>query len=237
MEVFVEPKAWVVPEVEGSAAFRSRDLRDAFPTTSDAPEPTAYYRPPRQQIAAGDGFGSKAERNALAVSSSTPGPGAYNVKVKWVNGRSSSVRRANDDSKPDPLPGPGEYLRPETWATGKSPSSVFTCQVNREEKMGNGVPGPGQYQPRITDKDHSLPMTIREARFTKASDWIDTDKADVPSPDSYQAVIISPGKGRTISTLTRDEKPNDRPGPGAYDVLHRSLFKRSLNRIAAQIKD
>lgn len=58
----------------------------------------------------------------------------------------------------------------------------------------NDTPGPGQYNPRITDRDHAVPELIHEARFAASGDWIDRSKEELPAPDSYQNVQITPGE-------------------------------------------
>jgi hypothetical protein len=125
------------------------------------------------------------------------------------------------------------------WAPGEEtrPSTQFASQVHREQRVETEVPGPGQYDPRTIDGDHRVPQLIHETRFATSGNWIDRTKQEIPSPDTYQQVTIEPGRGRTISKTYRDDHVADSPGPGHYDVVHGSLFKRSKNAAALQAAD
>jgi hypothetical protein len=79
-----------------------------------------------------------------------------------------------------------------------------------------------------------VPAIIHESRFQQFGDWVDHTKIANPAPDAYQAVRIAPGRGRTISRISRTDQKAQIPGPGHYDVLHASLQKRSMNAKAHQ---
>jgi hypothetical protein len=125
------------------------------------------------------------------------------------------------------------------WAPGEEarPSAQFASQAHRVQNVETEVPGPGRYSPRIIDGGHRVPQLIHETRFAACGSWIDTTKQDIPSPDTYQQVRIEPGRGRTISRISRDVPIAESPGPGHYDVVHGSLFKRSKNAAAPQAVD
>jgi hypothetical protein len=114
-------------------------------------------------------------------------------------------------------------MRRELARTDGKRDRVFTSHARRELPKPRKGPAPGDYDPRI-------PQHIHESRFAKFADWIDHSKADVPPPDAYQQIRMSPGKGITIAKATRDAIDGDKfPGPGTYDVLHGSLSKKSKN--------
>jgi hypothetical protein len=121
-------------------------------------------------------------------------------------------------------------MRRELARTDGKRDRVFTSHASREPPKPRKGPAPGDYDPRIPDGVGAVPQSIHESRFAKFADWIDHSKADVPPPDAYQQIRMSPGKGITIAKTTRDGTDGDKfPGPGTYDVLHESLSKKSKN--------
>lgn len=245
---FLDLKEWVEPEYEGTSIFKSRDIRKTFKDPEPTPAPTAYYRPPRQHISSGNGFGVKAERTSYSALNSNPGPGSYEPKVKWINkdktvsfrklvGRSISSNSASNNS--NDVPGPGKYDTKDPWLkSNMPPSSVFESKVNRGEEKVNDTPGAGAYNPRIIDKDHAVPTLIHESRFSDQSSWVDKNQIENPAPDYYQSINLKPGKGKTISSTSRDKPDRDQfPGPGAYNVLHASLKSKCYNAKAPKDND
>ncbi|OHT15391.1 hypothetical protein TRFO_14148 [Tritrichomonas foetus] len=239
---FVDLKTWAPEECpEGSAVFKSRDIRQTFKEKEATPAPTAYYRPPRQYFSPGDGLGYRAERNTLGqyIGNSVPGPGTYEAKpARWIQkGAKSSLNRAvgrNDIysiNKKENVPGPGKYETTTPWVKPKMrASSVFESQAPRSKEIISDTPGAGQYNPRIIDNDHHVPPTIHESRFSKFGDWVDHNKIDFPAPDHYQKIEMDTGKGVTISRTNRDNPDKDNfPGPGYYNVVHSSLKTKCFN--------
>lgn len=248
---YLNLKEWAEPEYEGSAAFKSRNIRNTFQIPEPTPAPTAYYRPPRQFYSPGDGLGVRAERNTLSALNSNPGPGSYYPQdSKWVNknkimfslkksvGRSVSVASATAAPIPGgkDVPGPGKYNTMKTWVTPQmNPSSVFKSKVNRSQEVVNDVPAPGSYNPRITDNDHAVPTLIHESRFTTQGGWVDKNKIDLPAPNAYQSIVFKTGKGKTISpAYPNPSDKNDFPGPGTYNVVHSSLKTKCYNALASK---
>lgn len=245
---FLDLKEWVEPEYEGTAGFKSRDVRIAFKDPEPTPAPTAYYRPPRQYISSGNGFGCKAERSTLSSLNNNPGPGSYDSKVRWINkdktlsikkvtGRSNtSLSEINNSNQ---IPGPGKYNTSiSLLKDNMHPSSVFESRVQRGEEKLDDTPGAGAYNPRIIDHDHAVPALIHESRNDNQAAWVDKNKIENPSPDYYQKVDIKPGKGKTISSTTRDRPDRDQfPGPGAYNVLHASLKTKCFNSRVPKVED
>ena len=215
---------------ESSAVFKARDERIAFVPNTLSPGPGTYHGPPAVRRSAGDGFGFgvKAERKTFVPLNSNPGPGAYNVKEQsWIKDQHSTTAKAVDREPPERAPGPGHYRLVKSWG-GSGITSVFTSKAGRTDYRGNGVPGPGRYVPRITDRDHVVPMLIRESRFSKVGDWISSAINDVPGPGAYEQVIPIT-KGRSISSLCVVPDRGEGPGPGTYDVVHGSMLKQSAN--------
>lgn len=238
---YLSPLTWTENQPETSAVFKSRNPRQTFATHDNTPGPTSYFRPQRLRMSAGDGFGTRAERNPLAALNDNPGPGAYDVQPKkWLKDRASIGRKTSVPQTVNDTPGPGQYRLTNSWTSGlpKKATSAFASRSTREETVGNDVPGPGRYTVKIDDKSHAVPTLIRETRFSKVGDWIDYSKEALPPPDAYQTVSMEPSrkKGRTISSLLRDPVNKDNfPGPGAYNVLHDSMLKRSRNAAAPQV--
>lgn len=235
--LYAPSETWVSEQApESSAVFKARDQRNCFAVNSITPGPAAYSRPQKLRMSAGNGFGYRAERKGFWDTNANPGPGAYNIKgEKWVKGRNSTTARAVYHDRRDITPGPGQYKVTSSWGgSGHGATSAFASRSSRDVRVGNGVPGPGRYSPRITDGDRAVPPAIRETRFTKLGDWIDQAKNDVPAPDAYQSIETDYGKGRTILNIHKEPPRDNVPGPGTYDVVHESLLKRSKNAMAQQ---
>jgi hypothetical protein len=234
----VEPRSWVAdPAGETSAAFRSRDGRVPLTLAETTPSPVSYYHPKRTRFEAGDGFGHRSERNFGMPLNDHPGPGTYNLRPGWVPGtRSALDRSVQSTANPtDWVPGPGTYRLRKTWSDARPVSkSVFLSAARRDAPRPEPVPAPGSYDPKILDPVGTVPAIIHEARFQQFGDWVDHSKIANPAPDAYQAVRIAPGRGGTISRISRTDEKNHVPGPGHYDVVHGSLQKRSKNAKAPQ---
>lgn len=221
---------WTEGAMETNAVFKGRDERIAFVPNTLTPGPGAYPRAQEVRRSAGDGFGVKAERKTFVPLNNNPGPGTYNVKNQpWVKGSHTTTAKAIDRDPPERAPGPGHYRLVRSWGS-EGITSVFTSKARRTDYRGNGVPGPGHYVPRITDSDHTVPPSIRDSRFEKVGDWIACQMNDVPGPGTYEPVLPPCGsKGRSISSLCLIPSRDTGPGPGAYDIVHGSLIKKSNN--------
>jgi hypothetical protein len=206
-----------------------------FPPVEHTPSPVAYQQhAARRRVSPGDGFGCRAERRFGAPLHDDPGPGAYDARAPaWVARPKSAMARApaGRPDAPDRVPGPGSYaLRRELARADGKRDRVFVSQTKREPQRPHPGPGPGQYDPRIIDGVGAVPPTIHESRFAKFGDWIDHAKAELPPPDACQQIRMAPGKGVTIPKITREGPERDNvPGPDAYNVVHRSLSKKSKN--------
>jgi hypothetical protein len=234
----IGPSSWVIPRTQESAVFRAKDQRNPFPPVEETPTSFAYFRPKRQHFEGGIGFGHREARNFGVPLTDGPGPGTYETPTRWVRGRNSTLNRSIE--KPgnltDWVPGPGSYKLRATWGGEENRThGVFESKSSRKPEEPQPIPAPGTYNPRILDPLGKVPALIHEARFAKFGDWVDYSKVDLPAPDSHQTINIQPGKGRTFSTVTRDVIDKDKfPGPGHYDVVHRSLQIHSRNAKAKQ---
>jgi hypothetical protein len=234
----VEPRSWAGdPAAETSAAFRSREGRVPFPLAETTPSPVSYYHPKRTKFDAGDGLGHRSERNFGTPLNDHPGPGTYELRPRWASAtRSALDRSVQSTANPtDWVPGPGRYQLRKTWSDARPVSkSVFVSRSRRDAPGPEPVPAPGSYDPKILDPVGKVPAIIHESRFQQFGDWVEHSKIANPAPDAYQAVRIAPGRGRTISSISRTDQKNQMPGPGQYDVVHGSLQKRSKNVKAPQ---
>lgn len=237
---WVNPKQWATLTREGSPAFKSREKRDMFTPKENTPSPAAYHRERQARYTDGHAFGHMEERRfSMMHLNDHPGPGEYYPRgEKWIKGNNSQLSRSVDPrgTPNDWVPSPDSYQNPKQWGTGKSskrPSSVFSSRTKRTLQKIEISPGPDSYSPMNLDSIRAIPPQIRETRYSTSGDWVNPSQAEVPSPDSYQHVEIRPGKGRTISRVSREDVDRDKfPGPGAYNVVHGSIMKKSLNRRA-----
>jgi hypothetical protein len=113
--------------------------------------------------------------------------------------------------------------------------SVFLSLSKREPEKPLPYPGPSQYDPQDIAAIGKIPPLVRASRIEKMHSWVDHSKADVPPPDAYQSLKMTPGKGRTISRIGREDHPNDVPGPGTYEITHGPIVSLSKNACAPQV--
>jgi hypothetical protein len=66
-------------------------------------------------------------------------------------------------------------------------------------------------------------------RLKATGDFMENPFMRNPGPDAYQKIEWKSGQGRSMPKARTSEKFNDNPGPGAYDVGHDSLVKRSYH--------
>ena len=234
---WVDQKQWVTAAREGSPAFKSREKRDAFQMKESTPSPAAYHRERRTTYSDGHAFGHKQARSfSMMHLNDNPGPGEYYPRgEKWIKGKNSQLSQSVDPrgTSHDWVPSPDSYQHPKQWGTGKAakrPSSVFSSRSKRVLQTVEDLPSPDKYSPKVLDHVGSIAPQIRETRYSTSGDWIDPSRAELPAPDAYQHIDFHPGKGRTISRVSREYVDKDNfPGPGTYNVVHGSIMKKSLN--------
>ena len=251
--IYTGPRVWTSLANETNACFKTKGTRHIFPPGDPTPDPTSYNPEFPKSKKHGDmsGFGTKAKRPPLHTIDTNPGPGAYNVKgPKWIKKGNAGPRAITQFDPVLPsayVPGPGAYdpLEQETKRPDYRPNSVFTSKSSRDTSAETLPPGPGRYSPHLdpylkedpkkkklwfSDVKKSEPPQITESRFPKFRNIFEFDKSN-PSPDSYQKIECDLSKGRTIPTSPRFEitHKNRDPGPGAYEVVHKTMLRHSYN--------
>lgn len=254
--IYTGPKSWTSLANETNAVFKFRGERQIFPPGESTPGPSEYNTDLPQTKTPGNlsSFGVRAQRKPLHSPDDNPGPGSYNVNApKWVKKvKKSNARHATDkDSNPTSfVPGPGAYDPfPSSKNNYKRANSVFQSKSGRTYSSETCPPGPGRYTPKKPGevqtkedpKTHKLRFTdvkkqinipdIKESRFPKFGNWIEASKIISPSPDQYQSIESDQGSGKTIPHSPRFElsHKNRDPGPGTYEVVHDTFFKKSYN--------
>lgn len=255
--IYTGPRSWTSLANETNAVFKYRGVRQIFPPGEATPGPSEYEINLPQTKVAGNlsSFGVRAQRQPLHSPDDNPGPGAYNVNApKWIKKTKKSTARHAIDKITNPtsfVPGPGAYdpFSAQDQKKQKRANSVFMSKTDRNLTSRNITPGPGRYtpkkpgevQPKQDLKSQKLRFTdvkkqintpdIKESRFPKFGNWIEASKIISPSPDQYQSIESDAGSGKTIPHSPRFERSHKSrdPGPGAYEVVHDSFFKKSFN--------
>ncbi|OHS99631.1 hypothetical protein TRFO_33865 [Tritrichomonas foetus] len=251
--MYTGPRVWTSLANETNACFKTRGTRHIFPPGDPTPDPTAYDMTLPQSKKHGDlsSFGVKSDRPPIHNPDDNPGPGTYNVKgPKWVKkGKPTTAKAIHKDVIPTAyVPGPGAYdpvptpkKRPDN-----RPNSVFSSKTARTYSSETLPPGPGKYTPymkpllkedpknkklHFTDVQKHQPPNIEESRFPAFGNWFASIKKDLPGPDQYQHIESDLSKGRTIPLSPRFEitHKNRDPGPGAYDITHKTMLRHSFN--------
>ena len=233
--VFVNLNTWVPErEGEGSPAFKSRQNRKPFPDPEPTPSPVVYYHPSKRNLTPGNSFGHRMERTFTAIQPKldSPGPGQYNGKtINWIKGTNEiGPRSVTVLDYHEKTPGPGSYIKLDKWKKDR-PSSVFQSRVPRIPGKVEVTPGAADYSPVINDKERAIPPSIHEARSDTLGDsWVEKSKLETPAPVEYQNIESDYGKGITIPYKYRDDDSDNKvPGPGTYNVVHKSFQIKSYN--------
>lgn len=149
-----------------------------------------------------------------------PGPGTYEPKDKTQSRFDSPPNCKIGTSSRDQIPhndnpGPGTYndseIRPHSFAPKMTSSEKSPPHKSPES------PGPGTYN--ISNKTQGPQYSIlgRDGPLTKN---------DVPGPGQYNSTSNSMNKDKSpsykigTSIRTDENKPNEYPGPGTYDISH-----------------
>ena len=227
-------KAWApTREKMGHASFKSRSRRDLWHRSDDIPGPAEYHtQRERPKSAAMAAFGQRSPRFNYDDGNGVPGPGAYDTdNYRWRKSGPRTGRRARDNDKVgNGVPGPGAYEpNSDEWqAIPKKPNAAFASMSRREWGVGTDSPGPGTYNvpaPKLT-----AGVSMHHARSKYVNNFMACPYKDNPSPNQYQRIEPVSTRGRTISRDSRFERRRDDvPGPGAYEVQHDTLIKKSYN--------
>lgn len=236
---------WVTGKKE-SPAFKSASKRGIFTDLpQDTPGPTAYApriktSPEIERGTVDTCFGFRQNRNTFTINDN-PGPGQYTSQVNWVKGHKSALSRSKspDFFAASTTPGPGAYEvlnagRPTT-AMAKS-SAPFASKTKRELRKIDSNPGPGEYTPQFAYDNEKIPPMIRGTEYGES--WIDPEKIDNPGPDAYQRIDKDERRPLTIPTSKRfNDKKDETPGPGAYNLKHGSFYIPSRNSNVVNLTD
>lgn len=163
----------------------------------------------------------------------TPGPGTYNVPVKFPKGLkySMGIKTSSENNKERiDKPGPGAYK-----IMNKSQSSFYSFGLKLKDKKINDTPGPGNYNIR-RKKDLYMPSYIfgKDKRgFSSLSSF-----ERIPGPGNYNYNEDAIRKNSPHFSFGKEErksfnnKNDDIPGPGTYkhkEYLGKEGLKISLS--------
>ena len=152
---------------------------------------------------------------------SNPGPGTYEVIPKDVEGpKYTMVGRKNENNSPN-SPGPGHY-EPELndfTSRERAPTYRIGSAARTERNNTEHVPGPGTYETsgKEVGPKWGFGTESRDKLF----------KEEVPGPGTYQISNALNNPSYTMAGRKSDKKPDNFPGPGAYDPLLNTISKYS----------
>ena len=193
------------------------------------PRPERYY--PKKIILQDGTLNIGLSKRHINKIEETPGPGTYDVTVKFPKGLKYSMGiKAQNENNKEQINHPG----PDTYKTmSKSKSSFYSFGIKFKNKKINDIPGPGNYDIR-RKKDLLKPSYIfgKEKRiFLKFLSF-----GKIPGPENYDynedGIRIhfprfSFGKEKRKSITN---KYNDNPGPGSYN--HKEYLGKEGLRIS-----
>lgn len=190
-------------------------LRSSFISTS-SPGPAAYTSCEdfSRNFAPKYTFGKSIEH---IKTKDIPGPGSYNSKsIVGTEGVRHTIYFKPSDNDPkygQSSPGPAAY---NVQGRKTSPSfSIGRSRANKETKEG---PGPSNYRPKVGCCHPSSPSW----KICKSSREIIFGKNDTPDPGAYNLPgLIGKAPRAVLSGKRVQEKPEEVPGPGAYNPNHK----------------
>ncbi|OHS98406.1 hypothetical protein TRFO_35230 [Tritrichomonas foetus] len=220
-----------------NSIFKSKTTRKLYPEVEETPSPAAYRVESSRKSGtsmSNAAFGQRSPRFDDKTEIS-PGPGQYeSKKMAWGKKGSSLVRRAVDKYDPSSeSPGPGAYSPKQGNSFNKRkkdsrPTSSFASQSKRGWENSTCSPGPGAYNVGRRSESANRKKTIHASRFKETNNFMYNPYMDNPSPADYQHIEKVSKRGRSISRSDRfDNRVNDTPGPGSYEIVHSSMLKKS----------
>lgn len=116
----------------------------------------------------------------------SPGPGAYNVKLRPASACGTICKAGRDDRDlKAQAPGPGAYKPDYHKLSGpageNTPRWSFGASTRRDEQASNKTPGPGAYTPKNFGNN--------------------TPRYSIPGKRSYSTGPATPGSGLMITTM------------------------------------
>jgi hypothetical protein len=156
------------------------------------------------------------DRKSWENTTKTPGPGAYLIGSKIVEGPKFSIVGRRPDSARSAGPGPGSYLVEFNGTTCKENSPCFRIGSAERASLNRSVmsPGPGRYQ---------LSSTLQGPKWVFGTSGkslneklIKSGGLNVPGPGSYSTGRSWLGQGYTIQGRYQPSSTFKSPGPGSY---------------------
>ncbi|OMJ75189.1 hypothetical protein SteCoe_25740 [Stentor coeruleus] len=149
---------------------------------------------------------TKEKRSFSAGKDSSPGPGAYEIKLELNHGIKFTSETRGKVVVPK-IPGPGAYNLPLI-----NDSKAFSMIGKSPQKDRERSPGPGIYNPRdlIDTKSYSVG---KSTRFK----YIDNS---IPGPGAYSIVVPKTTGSSIFGNAKRETylKTDNSLGPGAYKI-------------------
>jgi len=197
-----------------------RSTRKNSFASSSGPGPAAYISCTNfsRNFAPKYTFGKAIERTK---SIDVPGPGAYNFKsIMGTEGTRHTIYFKPPDNDPkygQSSPGPAAYN-----VQVKKTSSSYSIGRSRVNKKVNNNPGPNDYKPKIDYCRSSSPGW----KICKSSREVIFGKNNSPDPGAYNLPELIGKAPKSVLTGKRvQEKPEDIPGPGAYNPNHKVIIE------------
>lgn len=186
-------------------------------------------------------------RCSFFKTSTTPGPGTYDIPSKICEGPYYQIRGRFQvkDNPYDKKPGPGTYDLPEEKIPGGFVMGVSLRTFPLSDNIKSNLPGPGSYnsqsqllgKPWVFHKSdkkaerpksslgpgsYDLPSTLIDKPFSftgKSKTILNKSQIIVPGPGKYDPQEVCTKAGTFTMISKRPEiKDNKVPGPGTYTV-------------------
>jgi hypothetical protein len=182
----------------------SQSRSNRFESINQTPGPGDFHQELPKQGPKFSFTGRPKESSEIA-SSSSPGPGSY--EIKGTNSNIAFSLRGKFNPLPDAkVPGPGSYetskrTGPNGFTVGKSSRTDFTLAV-----LNN--PGPGHYgEGQSVDQRRSKSVQYSFSRATRDSHFL----SESPGPGSYDPKIWNSPRAALLRGKPQDLFPNKTP--------------------------
>lgn len=155
-----------------------------------------------------DGFTLKGKIKRKEEINENPGPGNYNAPRVEVNHEQFpkwTIPSKYNDPNPDVCPGPGHYANVDLPNKGKG--ITIQQRYDKNEKVDD-LPGPGQYNTRVTPGHPGVTIGERHDENTGPN--------QVPGPGNYNINSSQSNPKWTIKGRHPNAEFDPTPGPGHY---------------------
>ena len=167
-----------------------------------------------KQSAPGVAFGSPSK--GAKGDNYVPGPGQYDMRTTvGSEGPAYGIRGRYKELAGDMKPGPGNYNPKDELVRHGTPGTIMGSSKRPQMSKNTNAPGPGMYDinPNVNKgKQYSFGTGNRD-------DSLNRQSKGIPGPGTYAqpGVVGTEAKGVIIAGKVKDRKPDEVPGPGAYD--------------------